>query len=78
MAQIVSGARHVVQYVTCLAVSRGTSVLEGTVLQLTTTYKRSAKLSRAEGLSRVPETIQTGPKFRVLCTKINKNRTKRL
>ena len=32
MAQIVSGARHFVQYVTCLAVSRETSVLEGTAV----------------------------------------------
>ena len=32
MAQIVSGARHFVQYVTCLAVSRETSVLEGTIV----------------------------------------------
>ena len=32
MAQIVSGARHFVEYVTCLAVSRETSVLEGTAV----------------------------------------------
>ena len=32
MAQIVSGARHFVQYVTCLPVSRETSVLEGTTV----------------------------------------------
>ena len=32
LAQIVSGARHFVQYVTCLAVSRETSVLEGTAV----------------------------------------------
>ena len=32
MAQIVSGARHFVKYVTCLAVSRETSVLEGTAV----------------------------------------------
>ena len=32
MAQIVSGASHFVQYVTCLAVSRETSVLEGTAV----------------------------------------------
>ena len=32
MAQIISGARHFVQYVTCLAVSRETSVLEGTTV----------------------------------------------
>ena len=33
MAQIVSGTRHFVQYVTCLAaVSRETSVLEGTAV----------------------------------------------
>ena len=32
MDQIVSGARHFVQYVTCLAVSRETSVLEGTAV----------------------------------------------
>ena len=57
MAQIVSGARHFVEYVTCLAVLRETSVLEGQLLQLTTPYKRSVKLSRGGGLSRVPETI---------------------
>ena len=57
MAQIVSGVRHFLQYVTCLAVSRETSVLEGQLLQLTTPYKGSVKLSRGEGLSRVPETI---------------------
>ena len=55
MAQIVSGARHFVQYVTCLAVSRETSVLKGTAV--TTPHKRSVKLSRGGGLSRVPETI---------------------
>ena len=32
MAEIVSGARHFVQYVTCLAVSRETSMLEGTAV----------------------------------------------
>ena len=32
MAQIVSGARHFVEYVTCLAVLRETSVLEGTAV----------------------------------------------
>ena len=32
MAQIVSGAHHFVQYVTCLAVSRETSVLEWTAV----------------------------------------------
>ena len=32
MTQIVSGARHFVEYVTCLAVSRETSVLEGTAV----------------------------------------------
>ena len=32
MAQIVYGARHFVEYVTCLAVSRETSVLEGTAV----------------------------------------------
>ena len=32
MAQIISGARHFVEYVTCLAVSRETSVLEGTAV----------------------------------------------
>ena len=32
MAQIVSGTRQFVQYVTCLAVSRETSVLEGTAV----------------------------------------------
>ena len=31
-AQIVSGARQFVEYVTCLAVSRETSVLEGTAV----------------------------------------------
>ena len=45
------------EYATCLAVSRETSVLEGTAV--TTPYKRSVKLSRGPGgrLSRVPETI---------------------
>ena len=32
MAQIVFGSRHFVQYVTCLAVSRETSVLEATAV----------------------------------------------
>ena len=32
MTQIVSGARHFGEYVTCLAVSRETSVLEGTAV----------------------------------------------
>ena len=32
MTQIVYGAHHFVQYVTCLAVSRETSVLEGTAV----------------------------------------------
>ena len=31
------------------------------MLQLTIPYKRSVKFSRGEGLSRVPETITTGP-----------------
>ena len=57
MAQVVSGARHFVQYVTCLAVSRETSVLRGQLLQLTTPYKRSVKLSGGGGLSREPEII---------------------
>ena len=33
MAQIVSGARHFVQYVTYLAVSRDIGVLEGTAVK---------------------------------------------
>ena len=37
MTQIVSGARHYVEYVTCLAVSRETSVLEGTAVTLSST-----------------------------------------
>ena len=32
MAQIVYGVRHFAEYVTCLAVSRETSVLEGTAV----------------------------------------------
>ena len=46
MAQIVSGVRHFLQYVTCLAVSRETSVLEGTAVSTHNSIKRSVKLSR--------------------------------
>ena len=57
MAQIVSGAHHFVQYVTCLAVSRETSVLEGTAVTTHNSMQTLRKVVSRGGLSRVPETI---------------------
>ena len=50
MAQIVSGARHFVEYVTCLAVLRETSVLEGTAV---TTHNSIKTLRKVVSMGRV-------------------------
>ena len=68
MAQIVSGARHFVQYVTCLAVSRETSVLEGTTV---TTHNSIAPQSCLErkGCLGYPRPYKQGLVFNVVLAK---------
>ena len=59
MAQIVSGARHFVQYVTCLAVSRETSVLEGTIV---TTHNAPQSCLERKGCLGSPRPYKQGLK----------------